>query len=57
MVIGGAIVVWAIVVVLTCAVCVSAARADRASDDGPDLHPAEADPVGGPEPVTPRLLA
>lgn len=57
MVIGGAIVVWAIVVMLTCAVCISAARADESSGDGADLQPAEVEPVGAPTPATPNLIA
>ncbi len=56
MVVGGAIVLWATVVMLTCAVCIVAARADAVSAMGQDA-PDELEFFGTPAPATPELLA
>ncbi len=57
MIVGGAIVLWAIAVALTCAMCVAAGRADASEPLGEDMKRPEPEPVRAAPPVQPQLTA
>lgn len=57
MIVGGAIVLWALAVALTCAMCVAAGRADASDLGGEHAQGPEADLVGAAQPVHPQVTA